>query len=418
MRNSLFFFGMLLLLACGDPLADFEQIEDVELVPDEPIAQALPDTDDITPVEGLFSRLLKRKNDAQIEQVDTNLTPDEQQGAEITTVAETDDLVEVSSIDPVIALESKEEQKPNRLVSWLRRASADKSQEKLETEETNEIGENREESTDDTSIVIAEANNESASAIEDVIDDDEILTASIGNNDKNDLVEPKKRRGLFSGLLKPNPDAPETIKVASLDDGAQNKTSEQSSSNLAEPQKRKSLFGSGGQKEVRVGPDARDVEFGTVLPYGEVARVCGVKHENKLGRRLDQAPAPGVGYSLFDSDPQSTEPRTFYVTGFRDNCPRQFTASLALFGSPKVHEQLRYGRPSKLYPYSTTDKAYEKVKSAVCKVGKNKPCGSKIISLERTTVFVSTYENFTDNARWADILIHDGTVLAAAIKTP
>lgn len=62
--------------------------------------------------------------------------------------------------------------------------------------------------------------------------------------------------------------------------------------------------------------------------------------------------------------------RTFYVTGFKDNCPRQFTAVLALFGSPQIHDQLRYGKPSKLDPYSTTDKAYEKMKSPVCKVVK------------------------------------------------
>ena len=38
--------------------------------------------------------------------------------------------------------------------------------------------------------------------------------------------------------------------------------------------------------------------------------------------------------------------------------------------------------------------------------------------LENTTTFVSVYENFGENARWNDILLHDGKVVAAALKTP
>ena len=227
------------------------------------------------------------------------------------------------------------------------------------------------------------------------------------------LVEPEKRRGLL-GLLKVSndDDAEELTRTASLQEILPEETT------LAEPAKKRGLFGGGSREVVRKGPDAKDVTFGTILPYGEVARVCDAKGQSSLGRRLDKAPSSGRGYSLFDSAPDSTGPRTFYVTGFKDRCPRQFTAALALFGSPEVHEQLRYGRPSKLYPYSTTDKAYEKVKSSVCKVGKSKPCGANLKTLERNTVFVSTYEKFSDNARWADILLHDGVVAAAAIKTP
>ncbi|MEL7154578.1 MAG: hypothetical protein AAFN51_12455, partial [Pseudomonadota bacterium] len=60
----------------------------------------------------------------------------------------------------------------------------------------------------------------------------------------------------------------------------------------------------------------------------------------------------------------------------------------------------------------------EGVKSKVCRVGRQKPCGTRIKRLERTTVFVTTYERFTDNARWADILLHDGSVLASSFKAP
>ena len=163
---------------------------------------------------------------------------------------------------------------------------------------------------------------------------------------------------------------------------------------LAEPAKKCGLFGGGSREGVRKRPDAMDVTFGTILPYGEVTRVCNAKGQSSLGGRLDKAPSSGRGYALFDSAPDSTGPQIFYVTGFKDRCPRQFTAALSLFVSPEVHEQLRYGRPIKLYPYSTTDKAYEKVKSSVCKVRKSKPCGANLKTLERNAVFVSTYEKF------------------------
>ncbi|WP_299622247.1 hypothetical protein [uncultured Tateyamaria sp.] len=168
--------------------------------------------------------------------------------------------------------------------------------------------------------------------------------------------------------------------------------------------------------EVR-GVDTADVSFGAVIPFGEIARVCEARGE-KLGKLVAQAARKGASYKLYDTVPDGDMPRTFYVTGFTDHCPRQFTAALALFGTPQMHEQLRYGLPAKEYPYSTTDKAYEKVKSRICRVGKSKPCGTRVDRLEQTTVFVSAYERFEENARWADMLLHEGVVLAAALKTP
>ncbi|MGS4982920.1 MULTISPECIES: hypothetical protein [Pseudosulfitobacter] len=230
------------------------------------------------------------------------------------------------------------------------------------------------------------------------------------------VVEPEKRRGLF-GLFRAD--------GATQDSAAQ--TQVQTASLSAEvpdatpqarvaPEKRQGLFG-GGRTARTSGPDQMDVPLGAVLPYGTIARVCDA-NPGKLGTKIDKAPARGNGFALYDSNPQSTAARTFYVTGFSDGCARQFTAALAMFGAPSMHEQLRYGQPSEEYPYSDTDKAYEKVKSQVCRVGKRKPCGSAIGRLERDTVFISTYEHFGNNARWSDILLHDGQVMAAAIKTP
>lgn len=161
------------------------------------------------------------------------------------------------------------------------------------------------------------------------------------------MVEPEKRRELL-GLLKVSndDDAEELTRTASLQEILPEEAEE---TTLAEPAKKRGLFGGGSREVVRKGADAKDVTFGTILPYGEVARVCDAKGQSSLGRRLDKAPSSGRGYALFDSALDLSGPRTFYVTGFKDRCPRQFTTALAFFGSPEVHEQLRYGRPSKLY---------------------------------------------------------------------
>lgn len=166
----------------------------------------------------------------------------------------------------------------------------------------------------------------------------------------------------------------------------------------------------------RRGPDARDLAEGDQVAFGEVARLCGVRAA-KLGKEIGRFPERGGRYRLYDSFPASTSPRPFYITGFKDGCARQFTAALAMFGSPTMHEQLRYGLPAEQTPYSDTDKGYEKVKARVCRVSARKPCGSAMSRLERTTAFVSYYESFGGAARWANILLHDGAVVAADIKT-
>ena len=163
------------------------------------------------------------------------------------------------------------------------------------------------------------------------------------------------------------------------------------------------------------GSDQSDVPLGQALPYGKVGRVCEAKGK-KLGAKIEKFPARGRGYTLYDTIPNSTAQRTFYVTGFADGCPRQFTASLAMFGAPSMHEQLRYGQPSDAFPYTATDSAYETIKRQVCGVAKRKPCGSRIKRLEKDTVFISTYERFGGAARWSDILLHDGDVVASAVK--
>lgn len=165
----------------------------------------------------------------------------------------------------------------------------------------------------------------------------------------------------------------------------------------------------------RGAPDFQQVAFGASVPYGQMARVCGVP-DRQLGKRAGGYPERGAKYTLYDSAPGGTGPRNFYLTGFKDGCARQFTAALVLFGSPESYEQIHYGPAGQSQPKSDTDAAYEQVKSRVCRVGKGKPCGSAMSRLARDTVFVSVYERFDSNPRWKNILLHDGEVLAMDMK--
>ncbi|MGJ8596092.1 hypothetical protein [Sulfitobacter sp.] len=178
------------------------------------------------------------------------------------------------------------------------------------------------------------------------------------------------------------------------------------------------LFGGGGgaakKDKPRTGPDTRDVEFGTTLAFGEIARVCGAKGKS-LGKKV--ASLGRRGFELHDSNPGIRNKRTYYITGFDDNCPRQFTAANALFGAPSFYETIRFSPAGKHLPYAATDTAYDKVKSAVCRVGKKKPCGKQISKLDNELAFVSAYEFGEHNGKWKEFLIYDGTVLAAAVKS-
>jgi len=164
------------------------------------------------------------------------------------------------------------------------------------------------------------------------------------------------------------------------------------------------------------GPDSKDVALGTVLSFGEVASACAARGTN-LGKEIDRFPKRGKGYRLFDTNPATTAPHTFYVTGFSDGCPRQFTAALAVFGAPSMYEQLRYGVPNENASLTETDKAYDGIKARICAKPRGQPCGGQLRNLERSTVFISTYERFSDNARWADMLVHNGAVLANTVKS-
>jgi len=189
----------------------------------------------------------------------------------------------------------------------------------------------------------------------------------------------------------------------------------EAASEMAQPAPRQGLFARlrGGARPASETPMTDAAPDGAIA-FGTVERACHVKRAG-LGKRVDQAPS---GFALYDSAPGSETARPFFITGFSDGCPRQLTAALAMFGTPQLHEQLRYGLPADDFPYSDTDEAYEKVKRRICGVARGKPCGSLVSKIDNTTVFVSAYEKTEDNARWTDLLLHDGAVMAVALKSP
>ncbi|MFT5744261.1 MAG: hypothetical protein ACI86S_002342 [Paracoccaceae bacterium] len=155
------------------------------------------------------------------------------------------------------------------------------------------------------------------------------------------------------------------------------------------------------------GPDAQMVAPGEVVAFGEIARACDVSRRG-LGTQV----ARTSGFRLYDTIPNSTAPRTHYITGFPDDCPRQFTAALAIFGDVGTHEVVRYQDHNDHMPYSVVDNAYEAIKAQVCRVAHGQPCGSRLERLGRDALFVTVYERFGNSPNWADILIYDGEVIA------
>lgn len=170
-----------------------------------------------------------------------------------------------------------------------------------------------------------------------------------------------------------------------------------------------SMAGSGGPSET--------VSSGVVadLPFGQIATVCGVPPA-RLGTEIDRPPG-AAPYRLYDSNPRTTAPRPQFITGFKDGCARQFTAALVLFGSPAVHEAVRYN-PQNKSPYSASDNAYEAVKSRLCGVRRGQSCPeARIDRLAGKSAFVSIYRRFGDSGNWIEMFLHDGEVAAFGTRT-
>lgn len=224
--------------------------------------------------------------------------------------------------------------------------------------------------------------------------------------------------GLF-GLFRKRPeDAPQVSEDTSDPAGTEPEQTQLAAMQAPEAETsdapRGGLFGRANRRGSAAKPPS--VPPGTLLSFGLVKPVCDLPRA-KRGKETGVFPERGKTWRLYDSAPGSTAPHPFYVTGFDDGCARTFTAAVAVFGAPQMHELLRYGLPAKVQPYSETDQAYEKIKSRICKVGRGKPCGARLAKLEKNTVFVSAYEKYGNNSRWFNMLLHDGAVAATDVKS-
>lgn len=137
---------------------------------------------------------------------------------------------------------------------------------------------------------------------------------------------------------------------------------------------------------------------------GSPTAVCGLS-PTQLGTPI----ASESGYTVHDTAPGSTAPRTHHVTGFDDGCAREVTAALVLFGDVATHETTRYDVPEGAY--SPTDAAYEEIKGRICGVGAGQPCGARLGRLAQDTVFLSLYSAFGAEEH-SDLLLHGGEVAA------
>jgi hypothetical protein len=153
-----------------------------------------------------------------------------------------------------------------------------------------------------------------------------------------------------------------------------------------------------------------------LLPFGQVVKACGLG-KREMGTEVVRSQGSGA-FRLYDTAPSSTAPRAQFLTGFKDGCARQFTASLALFGSAEVHEATRYADSNKK-PYSSTDEAYERIKTRVCGVRKGAFCPeNKIDKLSRDTAFVSIYRTFGGNDAWLELFLNKGELVAQQTLAP
>lgn len=217
--------------------------------------------------------------------------------------------------------------------------------------------------------------------------------------------------GLF-GFLRSKPTVAGATAPAELETGAEQIELAALPAETKDPATKRGLF-----RRLPASAPASTVAPGQVLPFGSVGVACGLG-KRALGKEVDRFPKDGrASWRLYDTDPTSTGPRSQFITGFSDGCARQFTAALALFGSPGLHEIHRYGAAQKNVPYSASDKAYEKVKSNICGVGRGKPCPeARAGRLEKATSFVTVYQQFGGSVAWLEMLLHNGKMLASEVR--
>lgn len=244
----------------------------------------------------------------------------------------------------------------------------------------------------------------------------------------------KPRRGLwpFGGKTSPTSTragektarrAPETVPVsAPAESGADASTGlSKTDAPAAKPKRGLRLFGKkDGASSAKRKSKTRSASLipelapGARPAVGQVVKRCDLRPRD-MGRLSDKYPQRAPRYKLYDSAPNNTATRAFYITGFTDGCAREIHAAVAMFAGPVLHEQLRFGAPAKVLARGGVDAAYDKIKRKTCGAGRKTPCGSKIAKLDKTTAFVTAYPR-AGGPQWANLLLHDGVLMAADAK--
>ncbi|MBT0959386.1 hypothetical protein IV417_18500 [Alphaproteobacteria bacterium KMM 3653] len=223
---------------------------------------------------------------------------------------------------------------------------------------------------------------------------------------------PVKQAGLFGFLRRGTEPAEavvtheETASDAPVTAAVQAPEAEVQTASLAPEPSRKQRRNARASRKAKV----PSVPVGIKLPFGEVGMQCNVSGR-ALGKQIDTSSAK---HKLYDSAPGTSGPRTFYVTGFKDHCARQFTASLALFGDLQLYELMHFGGGGGSGG-AETDKAYSRLRSGACK-SRNAPCAASGLNrLGKDTAFLSVYP--TEGARsHMEVLLSKGDLTAKALK--
>lgn len=166
-----------------------------------------------------------------------------------------------------------------------------------------------------------------------------------------------------------------------------------------------------GLDSFRSGASGTDVTAGTVMPFGQVGRVCDLPR-NQKGTRVDRV----AGFEVWDTNPSSAGPRPHYITGFSDGCARVVTGALIVPGDLATYESVRFMAQGMPFPMGQTDQAYDQIKSRQCGVRASQPCGAQLGRIERNTGFLSIYNQFESSGTWFELLLHNGDIAGQAVK--
>jgi hypothetical protein len=161
-------------------------------------------------------------------------------------------------------------------------------------------------------------------------------------------------------------------------------------------------------------PETEDAgPFVAAEEFGPLVRACGVP-KRAMGEEVAQSPGAGT-YRLFDTKPNTPEPRVQFITGFSDGCPRQVYAALTLFGAPVLHETKRYDRGNKR-PYTEADNAYEEIKNRICRVERGRFCPEdRAERLGDQVAFFTAYPSFGAK-KWLDVVLYRGEIAGQSIE--